>query len=112
MQTWQFSADRGGTFTDIFGVSSAGVTRVGKVLSVSDSYEDPIVYGIEQVLGKSVDNWADGEVTEVRFGTTLSTNALLEKKGENFALALTWGFEDLPFLRDPQGYQVVARGSP
>jgi 5-oxoprolinase (ATP-hydrolysing) len=92
---WQFFIDRGGTFTDCLGVSpSDGALHVVKVLS---SDRAPLV-GIRKLLGL-----ADGEPIppcDVRMGTTLATNALLERKGERTALVITEGFGDLLAIGD------------
>src|SRR6478735_8225955 len=91
---WQFFVDRGGTFTDCSGLSPGGELSVVKVPS---SDEAPLI-GIRQLLGL-------GETDaippcEVRLGTTLGTNALLERKGARSALLLTRGFGDLLELGD------------
>ena len=84
-----FFIDRGGTFTDCLGVDEQGAIRVAKVLS---SDRAPIE-GIRQLLGLGA---ADAiPACRVRMGTTLATNALLERQGERFALLITRGFADL-----------------
>ncbi|MGI8931854.1 MAG: hydantoinase B/oxoprolinase family protein, partial [Sphingomicrobium sp.] len=87
---WTFAIDRGGTFTDIVATSSDGRVRVEKLLSDSPgSYDDAALEGISRVLASE-----DGTLGEVRMGTTVATNALLERKGERVALAITCGFGD------------------
>src|SRR3954463_15278089 len=87
---WTFAIDRGGTFTDVVARSSDGRLRVEKLLSENPGqYEDAALEGIRRVLEDE-----GGEVAEVRMGTTVATNALLERKGERVALAITRGFGD------------------
>src|SRR5438309_3241221 len=88
--SWTFAIDRGGTFTDVVARSADGRTRVEKLLSESPGwYEDAALEAIRRVLADE-----GGTVTEVRMGTTVATNALLERKGERVALAITRGFGD------------------
>ncbi|HXH00072.1 MAG TPA: hydantoinase B/oxoprolinase family protein [Sphingomicrobium sp.] len=88
--TWSFAIDRGGTFTDLVAQSSDGRVRVEKLLSESpDAYEDAALEGIRRILVAE-----GGSHGEVRMGTTVATNALLERKGEHTALAITRGFKD------------------
>ncbi|HYP98447.1 MAG TPA: hydantoinase B/oxoprolinase family protein [Polyangiaceae bacterium] len=84
-----FFIDRGGTFTDCLGVDEAGAVHLAKVLS---SDRAPLE-GIRQLLGLRADQAIPP--CRVRMGTTLATNALLERKGERFALLITRGFRDL-----------------
>src|SRR3954463_6745673 len=87
---WTFAIDRGGTFTDVVARSSDGRLRVEKLLSENPGqYEDAALEAIHRVLGEE-----GGEVAEVRMGTTVATNAHLERKGERVALAITRGFGD------------------
>src|SRR3954463_5465628 len=87
---WTFAIDRGGTFTDVVARSSDGRLRVEKLLSENPGqYEDAALEAIARVLGDE-----GGEVAEVRMGTTVATNALLERKGDRVALAITRGFGD------------------
>ena len=89
-QTWTFAIDRGGTFTDVVARSSNGKLRVEKLLSDNPGqYEDAALAAIRRVLAEE-----GGSVEEVRMGTTVATNALLERKGERLALAVTRGFGD------------------
>jgi 5-oxoprolinase (ATP-hydrolysing) len=88
--TWNFAIDRGGTFTDIVATASDGRVRVEKLLSENpDQYEDAALEGIGRILAD-----ADGTLGDVRMGTTVATNALLERKGDRLALAITRGFGD------------------
>ena len=88
--SWIFAIDRGGTFTDVVARASDGRVRVEKLLSENPGqYDDAALEAIGRVLGQE-----GGEVVEVRMGTTVATNALLERKGERVALAITRGFGD------------------
>ena len=87
---WDFAIDRGGTFTDIVAHCSDGRSRVEKLLSENpEHYADAALEGIGRILGEE-----GGEVRSVRMGTTVATNALLERKGERVALVTTRGFAD------------------
>jgi len=89
-RSWTFAIDRGGTFTDVVARSSDGAMVVEKLLSDNpEQYEDAALEAFRRVLAESGD-----EVTGVRMGTTVATNALLERKGERIALAITRGFGD------------------
>ena len=89
-RSWTFAIDRGGTFTDVVARSSDGQRRVEKLLSDNPGqYEDAALEAIRRVLEDE-----GGAVAEVRMGTTVATNALLERKGERIALAITRGFGD------------------
>ncbi|HEY2399491.1 MAG TPA: hydantoinase/oxoprolinase family protein, partial [Steroidobacteraceae bacterium] len=86
---WQFWIDRGGTFTDVIGASPDGQLHVRKVLSQSGGVEDPGMRGARDILSTSTDT-----VGTVKVGTTVATNALLERKGEPVLLVTTRGFGD------------------
>ncbi|NIJ33583.1 hydantoinase B/oxoprolinase family protein [Sphingomonas oligoaromativorans] len=89
---WRFWIDRGGTFTDIVARAPDGGIRTAKLLSENpDRYEDAAVEGIRRLTGI-----ADGPLPplDVRIGTTVATNALLERKGEPVLLTITRGFGD------------------
>ena len=88
---WTFSIDRGGTFTDIVARSPEGALIVRKLLSDNpERYEDAAVAGIEAILAEA----GGGAIGAVKMGTTVATNALLERKGEKVALAITAGLGD------------------
>jgi len=84
-----FFIDRGGTFTDCLGIDEHGALHLAKVLSSDRAPLD----GIRRLLGLRADQPIPA--CRVRMGTTLATNALLERKGERFALLITRGFRDL-----------------
>ncbi|HEX8192330.1 MAG TPA: hydantoinase B/oxoprolinase family protein [Allosphingosinicella sp.] len=89
--TWSFSIDRGGTFTDIVAHSPDGRLLTAKLLSDNpEHYDDAAVAGIRRLMA------AHGEapIASVKMGTTVATNALLERKGERVLLAITAGFGD------------------
>jgi 5-oxoprolinase (ATP-hydrolysing) len=93
---WQFWIDRGGTFTDIVGRSPEGRILTYKLLSENpEQYRDAAVAGIRHLLGLSPDQRIPGNAIEcVKMGTTVATNALLERKGEPTVLLTTAGFRD------------------
>jgi len=93
---WQFWIDRGGTFTDIVGFAPDGALRTHKLLSENPSqYPDAAVEGIRLVLGLAPGEPITPErVACVKMGTTVATNALLERKGERTLLIITRGFRD------------------
>ncbi len=93
---WQFWIDRGGTFTDIVARKPDGQLVTHKLLSENpEQYRDAAVAGIRHLLGVAAgEPIATGQVDAVKMGTTVATNALLERKGEPTALAVTRGFRD------------------
>jgi 5-oxoprolinase (ATP-hydrolysing) len=97
MAGWQFWIDRGGTFTDIVARDPQGQLRTHKLLSENPGrYRDAAIAGIRALLGLAADAaLPPGLVESVRMGTTVATNALLERKGERTLLVLNRGFADL-----------------
>jgi 5-oxoprolinase (ATP-hydrolysing) len=92
---WDFWVDRGGTFTDIVARRPDGTLTARKLLSVSPAYRDAAVAGIRALLGLAPgDPVPAGQVGSVRLGTTVATNALLERTGEPAVLLITEGFGD------------------
>ena len=93
---WQFWIDRGGTFTDIVARRPDGVLVTHKLLSENpEHYRDAAVAGIRHLLGlKPGEAVPQGAVEAVKMGTTVATNAVLERKGEPTVLAITRGFRD------------------
>ncbi|HTD06024.1 hydantoinase B/oxoprolinase family protein, partial [Undibacterium sp.] len=93
---WQFWIDRGGTFTDIVARRPDGQLLTHKLLSENpEQYKDAAVAGIKRVLGLQADQAISPELVEaVKMGTTVATNALLERKGDPTALLITRGFRD------------------
>ena len=93
---WQFWIDRGGTFTDIVARRPDGTLATHKLLSEDPGrYRDAAVAGIRHLLGLGADELIPvARIEAVKMGTTVATNALLERKGEPTALAITRGFGD------------------
>ncbi len=93
---WQFWIDRGGTFTDIVGKRPDGSLVTHKLLSENpEQYKDAAVAGIRHLLGLKPGELVRSELVEcVKMGTTVATNALLERKGEPTLLVTTMGFRD------------------
>jgi 5-oxoprolinase (ATP-hydrolysing) len=95
-QTWDFWIDRGGTFTDVVGRRPDGTLSAHKLLSENpEAYADAAVQGIRDLLGlKTGEPIPPGRVGAVKMGTTVATNALLERKGDRALLLITKGFRD------------------
>ena len=93
---WQFWIDRGGTFTDIVAKKPDGAIVTHKLLSENpEQYKDAAVAGIRHLLGLAPGEAVTPELVEcVKMGTTVATNALLERKGERTLLVTTRGFRD------------------
>src|SRR5674476_723070 len=95
-EVWDFWIDRGGTFTDVVGRHPDGTLVPHKLLSENpEAYTDAAVQGIRDLLGlKAGEPIPPGRVGAVKMGTTVATNALLERKGERTLLLITKGFRD------------------
>ena len=95
-QFWQFWIDRGGTFTDVVARAPDGRLVARKLLSENpEAYSDAAVQGIREVLGLAPGEVIpSGAIDVVKMGTTVATNALLERKGEPTLLVITRGFRD------------------
>ncbi len=93
---WEFWIDRGGTFTDVVARAPDGRLVVRKLLSEDPGrYQDAVLAGIRAVLGVADDDPIPADrIAAVRLGTTVATNALLERKGEPTVLIITRGFRD------------------
>src|SRR4051794_23257981 len=104
---WDFWIDRGGTFTDVIGRDVQGKLHACKLLSENPgAYRDAAVQGIRDLLGLAAGQAIPpGLVGDVRMGTTVATNALLERKGERTLLVTTRGFKDALRI----GYQARPR---
>ncbi|WP_103257785.1 hydantoinase B/oxoprolinase family protein [Tabrizicola aquatica] len=94
---WEFWIDRGGTFTDVVGRAPDGRLVTAKLLSENpERYPDAAVQGIRDCLGLAPGQpIPDGAIAAIKMGTTVATNALLERKGERVLLLITEGFRDL-----------------
>ena len=103
---WDFWVDRGGTFTDVIGRDPRGRLHPMKLLSESSAYTDAAVEAIRRLLGLA---WGEpipaGAIRAVKMGTTVATNALLERRGERTLLVTTRGFRDALEI----GYQARPR---
>ena len=93
---WQFWVDRGGTFTDIVALNPSGDVVTHKLLSENpERYEDAALQGIRDLLKlKAEDPLPANAIAAVKMGTTVATNALLERKGGRTLLVVTRGFAD------------------
>lgn len=120
MTGWQFWVDRGGTFTDIVARHPGGRLLTHKLLSDNPArYRDAAVAGIRELLARAGDvrdvaDAPDGQaaalpVDTVRMGTTVATNALLERKGEPTALVITRGFRDALRIAYQNRPEIFAR---
>ena len=94
---WQFWVDRGGTFTDVVAKRPDGSLVACKLLSEDPSrYDDAAIEGIRRLLELGSNETITCErIASVKMGTTVATNALLERKGERIALFVTKGFKDV-----------------
>ena len=95
-QKWEFWIDRGGTFTDVIGRRPDGKLVAHKLLSENpEAYRDAAVAGIRHLLGLGAgEPVRAARLGAVKMGTTVATNALLERKGERTLLMMTRGFRD------------------
>ncbi|MEU9044648.1 MULTISPECIES: hydantoinase B/oxoprolinase family protein [unclassified Kitasatospora] len=101
---WQFWVDRGGTFTDVVALAPDGRLLTHKLLSHDPArYRDPAVAGIRALLPP------DARIESVRMGTTVATNALLERTGEPTVLCITRGFADALRIGYQNRPQIFAR---
>jgi 5-oxoprolinase (ATP-hydrolysing) len=93
---WQFWIDRGGTFTDIVALRPDGELETAKLLSENpEQYDDAAAEGVRQAIGRwSSDGGGKAPIHAVKMGTTVATNALLERQGMDTALVVTQGFGD------------------
>ena len=108
---WQFWIDRGGTFTDVVARRPDGALTTHKLLSENPQrYDDAALQGIRQAM-----QLADGEpvpshlIDAVKMGTTVATNALLERKGDRTLLAITRGFADALRIGDQRRPRLFDR---
>ena len=103
---WDFWIDRGGTFTDVIGRDPRGRLHPMKLLSESPAYADAAVEAIRRLLRlASGEPIPTGAIRAVKMGTTVATNALLERRGERTLLVTTRGFRDALEI----GYQARPR---
>lgn len=97
MSKWQFWVDRGGTFTDLIARDPQAQVKTAKLLSDNpEHYDDAVLQGICELMGVAlVDDIPHKQIDCVRLGTTVATNALLERKGSPTLLVTTRGFGDV-----------------
>src|SRR4051794_28089210 len=95
-RSWDFWIDRGGTFTDVVARRPDGTLTAHKLLSENpEGYRDAAVQGIRDLLGVAKgEPIPKGRIGAVKMGTTVATNALLERKGDRTLLLTTKGFRD------------------
>ena len=105
---WRFAIDRGGTFTDIVATAPDGTLHAHKVLSRDPTHPgDAAVRGIAELLGRH--GAASARVESVRLGTTVATNALLERNGEATLLVVTRGLRDVLRIGQQHRPDIFAR---
>ncbi|MFC3070882.1 hydantoinase B/oxoprolinase family protein [Phenylobacterium soli] len=98
---WSFWIDRGGTFTDVIGHASDGAETSLKLLSASPAYEDAAVEAMRRILGAAPGApFPAARVEAIKMGTTVATNALLERDGAKTLLVTTEGFADALAIGD------------
>jgi 5-oxoprolinase (ATP-hydrolysing) len=104
---WQFWIDRGGTFTDVVAETPEGRIAAHKLLSDNpEAYRDAAIQGIRDLMGLKPDEPIPSRrIGSVKMGTTVATNALLERKGDRTVLVITRGFGDALEI----GYQARPR---
>ena len=93
---WDFWIDRGGTFTDVIGSDPDGAIHARKLLSENpEAYRDAAIQGIRDLLGVAAGEPVPAaQIGDIKMGTTVATNALLERKGDRVLLLITKGFRD------------------
>ncbi len=103
---WRFAVDRGGTFTDVVAVTPDGRLVTDKLLSENPGhYSDAASEAVRRLMAR----FGAAPVAEMRIGTTVATNALLERKGERLALAITEGFGDALRIGNQARPEIFAR---
>src|SRR5262245_43324506 len=108
MTTYRVGIDIGGTFTDIVLLGSDGTIHIKKVSSSVDNYAQAIVDGLAELFAET--GLAGGSIEEIRHGTTVASNAILEHKGARTGLITTKGFRDvleIRTLRMPRLYDLT-----
>ncbi len=109
---WCFWIDRGGTFTDLIGRDPGGQLHVRKVLSEQSGVGDPAVSAMEAVLASASPPVDLGDVDDVRLGTTVATNALLEGAGAPLLLLTNAGLRDQLWIGDQHRDDLFALEQP
>ncbi|MFN7000092.1 MAG: hydantoinase/oxoprolinase N-terminal domain-containing protein [Elioraea tepidiphila] len=106
--TWRVGVDIGGTFTDIVLLGADGTVHTKKISSSVGDYARAIVEGLGQLFAET--GIAGGTIEEIRHGTTVASNAILEHKGARTGLITTKGFRDvleIRTLRMPRLYDIA-----
>ncbi|HEY3515580.1 MAG TPA: hydantoinase B/oxoprolinase family protein, partial [Gammaproteobacteria bacterium] len=106
-RAWEFWIDRGGTFTDVVARTPSGELKTLKLLSADPArYDDAAIAGIERLLAGAPEG--ERRIAAVKMGTTVATNALLERRGEPTVLVITAGFEDAIRIGGQQRPEIFA----
>ena len=106
---WNFMLDQGGTFTDIIAVRPDGKIITKKILSSERSFiYNPIEYGINLILKENKD-FKSFPISRINIGTTVGTNALLERKGAKLLFCVTKGFKDNFIIGNQKRDNLFAR---
>ncbi|HEY3697279.1 hydantoinase B/oxoprolinase family protein [Phenylobacterium sp.] len=106
---WSFWIDRGGTFTDVIGRDPDGREVTAKLLSASPAHEDAAVAGMRRMLGAAEgEPFPAGRVAAIKMGTTVATNALLERRGAKTLFVTTAGFADALLIGDQSRPDIFA----
>lgn len=104
--SWQFWIDRGGTFTDVLALSPSGDLHIEKLLSENPAhYPDATLHAINKIISSN----GNQDISCIKLGTTLGTNALLERKGAPVLLVTTKGFRDQVLIGYQNRPQIFAR---
>ncbi len=108
-RSWRFWIDRGGTFTDVIGQDSQGAETSLKLLSASPAYPDAAVEAMRRILGaKAGEPFPAARVEAIKMGTTVATNALLERAGGKTLFITTEGFADSILIGDQARPELFA----
>ncbi len=110
MTAWRFAVDRGGTFTDVVATTPDGRLVTAKLLSENPGhYADAASEAVRRLMAEHWPHDMDAPIAELRIGTTVATNALLERKGERLALVITRGFADALRIGTQARPEIFAR---
>ncbi|WP_010414450.1 hydantoinase B/oxoprolinase family protein [Citromicrobium sp. JLT1363] len=105
-RAWRFAVDRGGTFTDVVATTPDGRLVTDKLLSENPGhYDDAATEAVRRLMARH----GDAPIAELRIGTTVATNALLERKGERLALVTTRGLGDALRIGTQARPEIFAR---
>jgi 5-oxoprolinase (ATP-hydrolysing) len=108
-RSWRFWIDRGGTFTDVIGQDGGGAETSLKLLSASPAYADAAVEAMRRILDAAAgEPFPAGRVASIKMGTTVATNALLERAGAKTLFVTTQGFADQLLIGDQARPELFA----